>query len=43
MNKNKLIYKFNKRFANGEQFIRINALGDIVKEEKQFSINTLKS
>ena len=36
MNKNKLIYKFNKRFANGEQFIHINALGDIVEEEKQF-------
>ena len=36
MNKNKLIYKFNKRFANGEQFIRVNAFGDIVEEEKQF-------
>ena len=36
MSKNKLIYKFNKRFANGEQFIHINALGDIVEEEKQF-------
>jgi len=36
MSKNKLIYEFNKRFANGEQFININAFGDIVEEEKQF-------
>lgn len=35
-NKNKLIYEYNKRFTNGEQFITISNYGDIIEEEKQF-------
>lgn len=36
MSKNKLIYEFNKRFADGEQFIKISDFGDIIEEEKQY-------
>jgi len=36
MSKNKLIHEYNKRFANGEQFININELGNIIEEDKQF-------
>ena len=36
MNKNKLIHEFNKRFANGEQFIKISDFGEIIEEEKQY-------
>lgn len=36
MSKNKLIYEFNKRFADGEQFITINRFGEIIEEERDF-------
>lgn len=33
---NETIIEFNKRFANGEQYIEINALGEIVETDKAY-------